>query len=303
MNLQNLLNYDPTLLDGVNVPAPLSKELTQSAIVMHCGLLTPLYSEADTMKTLITLWFNTHQWNLDHLLAIVQAEYSPIENTDKHDEWTRTIGTERTGSSQNTRLDTGTYSGSETGRTDTETSGTTGGTTSGNVQTVTDRDTTGSRSENGSTTGETDTTASSTTEHTVSAFNATTYQPDSKDTASSTGNEQSQGTSTLAVTESGTDDSTVTETSSGTTSSTSSGTGSEERTNATSGQHNDTITDTGSSAGTEDTTETYTQHQHGNIGMTTNQQMITEEITLVKMFNIYDQIAAMLETDLFLGVY
>lgn len=295
MNLQNLLNYDRTLLDGVNVPAPLSKELTQSAIVMRCGLLTPLYSEADTMKTLITLWFNTHQWNLEHLLAIVEAEYSPIENTDRYDNWTRTIDTDRTGSNQNTRVDTGTYSGSETGRMDTESSGN----TSGSVKTVTDKDTTGNRSETGGTTGETDTTASSTTDHTVSAFNANTYQPDSKDEASSTGHEETQGTSTLTVTESGTDDSTVTETSSGT----SSGTGSETRTNATSGQHNDSITDTGNAAGTEDTTETYTQHLHGNIGVTTNQNMITEEITLIKMFNIYDQIAAMLETDLFLGVY
>lgn len=295
MNLQNQMNYLPSLLDVVSVPEPLSKELTQSAIMIRCGLLTPVYSEPETMKAALDFWFRSHQWNIEHLLKIVQAEYSPIENTDRYDDWTRKIDTDKTGSNQNTRVDTGTYSDSTTGRKDTETSGT----TSGSKKTVTDRDTTGSRSETGSTTGKTDTTASSTTEHTVSAFNSSTYQPDSKDTASSTGHEETQGTSTLTVTESGTDDSTVTETDSGT----SSGTGSEESTQAGSGQHNNSVSDTGNTADTEDTTETYTQHLHGNIGVTTNQQMITEEYELMKVFNIYDQIAAMIESEFFLGVY
>lgn len=295
MNLQNQLNYLPSLLDVVSVPAPLSKELTQSAIMIRCGLLTPVYSEPETMKAALDFWFRSHQWNIEHLLAIVQAEYSPIENTDRYDDWTRKIDTDKTGSSQNARVDTGTYSDSTTGRTDTETSGT----TSGSKETVTDRDTTLNRTENGSTSGETDTTAGSTTEHTVSAYNTSTYQADSKDTASSTGHEESTGTSNMTIAETGTDDSTVTETDSGT----SSGTGSEERTQAGSGQHNNSVTDTGSTAGTEDTTETYTQHLHGNIGVTTNQQMITEEYELMKVFNIYDQIAAMIESEFFLGVY
>lgn len=295
MNLQNQLNYLPSLLDVVSVPAPLSKELTQSAIMIRCGLLTPVYSEPETMKAAFDFWFRSHQWNIEHLLKIVQAEYSPIENTDRYDDWTRKIDTDKTGSIRNARVDNGTYSDSTTGRKDTETSGT----TSGSKKTVTDRDTSLNRTENGSTKGETDTTASSTTEHTVSAFNTSTYQADSKDTASSTGHEESAGTSNMTIAETGTDDSTVTETESGSTS----GTGSEESTQAGSGQHNNSVTDTGSTAGTEDTTETYTQHLHGNIGVTTNQQMITEEYELMRVFNVYDQIAAMIESEFFLGVY
>lgn len=295
MNLQNQLNYLPSLLDVVSVPEPLSKELTQSAIMIRCGLLTPVYSEPETMKAALDFWFRSHQWNIEHLLKIVQAEYSPIENTDRYDDWTRKIDTDKTGSNQNTRVDTGTYSDSTTGRKDTETSGK----TSGSRTEVTDGEGTENTGTTANTTGKTDTTASSETDHTVSAYNVNTYQPDSKDTASSTGSEQTQTATTGSEAKTTTDDITVTVTDSGNTS----GTGSEESTQAGSGQHNNSVTDTGNTAGTEDTTETYTQHLHGNVGVTTNQQMITEEYELMRVFNVYDQIAAMIESEFFLGVY
>lgn len=48
---------------------------------------------------------------------------------------------------------------------------------------------------------------------------------------------------------------------------------------------------------------TYTEHTHGNIGVTTNQQMIQEELKLLEAFDIYDWISAKLEKELFLQIY
>lgn len=295
MNLQNQLNYLPSLLDVVSVPEPLSKELTQSAIMIRCGLLTPVYSEPETMKAALDFWFRSHQWNIEHLLAIVQAEYSPIENTDKYDDWTRTIDTDKRGTSESERSASGSDSDQTSGRKET----TTAGTSSGTRTEVTDGEGTENTGTTASTTGQTDTEASSETEHTVSAFNSSTYQPDSKDVASSTGHEETQTASTGSEAKTTTEDVTVTVTESGN----ESGTGTETDTGTRTGTHTDQVTDTGSTTGEEDTTETYTQHLHGNIGVTTNQQMITEEYELMKVFNIYDQIAAMVESEFFLGVY
>ena len=56
----------------------------------------------------------------------------------------------------------------------------------------------------------------------------------------------------------------------------------------------DTVTHTG--------TEGYSSHIHGNIGVTTSQQMITSELELRK-FDIYDDIAARFEREFLVQVY
>ena len=95
MNLQNQLDYLPTLLDGVVVPEGLDADLVRSQIMLDCGLLTPLYSEPATMKAAITHWFRAHAWNLEHLVALIETDYSPLENYDRREEWTETLKSER----------------------------------------------------------------------------------------------------------------------------------------------------------------------------------------------------------------
>lgn len=50
-------------------------------------------------------------------------------------------------------------------------------------------------------------------------------------------------------------------------------------------------------------TNTDNNHIHGNIGVTTAQDMARQEIALVKSFNLYDQVVSLIENDLFLSVY
>lgn len=49
--------------------------------------------------------------------------------------------------------------------------------------------------------------------------------------------------------------------------------------------------------------ETHTNHMQGNIGVTTSQQMMNEEIALMKSFNLYDTVASMFEDDMMVLVY
>ena len=49
--------------------------------------------------------------------------------------------------------------------------------------------------------------------------------------------------------------------------------------------------------------ENHTNHMEGNIGITTTQQMMQEEIALMKSFNLYDTVASMFEDDMMVLVY
>lgn len=235
-NFQALIDYDSSVLDGVSlVPDGIDIDTLKGEIMLQCGLLQPLYSEPATMKAAIYQWFSARAWTFQHLINIINAEYSPIENTDRYDSSTRKI--ERALD----RID--------------DTTGTNSETQTKNLQNT--RETDSQVDTSGTTTGQ------------VSAFNSSDWSNSTKD--SSTG----QTTGNESVTESNT------------------GTDSKTGNN---NQRNVADED-------EDTTETYTQHLHGNIGVTTNQEMIDQELALLAKFNIYSWIAMNLRDSLFLEVY
>ena len=163
----------------------------------------------------------------------------------------------------------------------------------------------------------------STTEHQVSAYDASTYQPDSKDLmtgddttingssattsrGSKTGNDTTTDQSVIAET-SGTSDSKSTEDSRNTAecSITAENAGTEET-------HNETDTDArmlredGSRSQTdEDHENTAAMHSgriHGNIGVTTSQQMLQAELDVAK-FNLYEEASNLFLTELCIYTY
>lgn len=211
MTLQNQLDFLPSLLDGVVVPDGIDTDILKSNIMLEAGLRIPLYSEPETMKEAISVWFLSRAWTFEHLLAIIESEYSPIENYDRNESYTRTYDDETD------RTETG--SGSDT----TERS------TDGNLVETDD----------------------------VSAFDATGYQPSTQRTTD--------------------DDRTITDELS----------------------YGKTLTINDDYKRKEG----YTGRTHGNIGVTTNQQMIEQEIALLGSFNLYQWIAKQFAADLTLGVW
>jgi len=78
------------MLDGVTLPSDdLEAELLKSVIVERCGLLEPLYSEPETMKQVISIWFRSHQWNIAHVIELIKTAYKPLENYDRHEDLER----------------------------------------------------------------------------------------------------------------------------------------------------------------------------------------------------------------------
>lgn len=211
MNLQNQIDYMPSLLDGVIVPEGLDADIVKSNIMLECGLRTPLYSEPETMKNAISVWFASRSWTFEHLLMIVNSSYDPIANYDRHESYERSY--------DDTTDRTETLSGSDS-----------------NARTVV-----------GDLIEKTD----------VSAFNDGAYQPSNRVTTD--------------------DDRAVTD-------------------ELTYGKKN-TIGDEYKRL------EKYSGTTKGNIGVTTTQQMLQQEIDLLDRFNIYQWIAKQFAADLTLGVW
>lgn len=249
---QSLIDYDNSILDGAElVPAGIDPDIVKSEIMLQCGLLQPLYPEPETMKNAITQWFAARHWTFEHLLNIIKAEYSPIENTDRYDEQTRDIvraldrteDESRTGNENRSRSEDRNHSENRERSQD----------TSSDVHTE------------GETIGD------------VSAFNSDSWSNSDRNT--STGD--TRGNENM--------------------------TGSEEMTGSDSLSGSDRLDRADQRKNTadedENTKEVFKQHMHGNIGVTTNQDMIEQELALLAHFNIYSWIAMNIRESLFLEVY
>lgn len=232
MNLQNLVDYCEEfqledIFSGVVVPEPLDPEDVKSAIMIRCGLLAPVYAEPSTFRQMCTYWFKSHKWNIEHLVNIILADYSPIENFDRYED----ITVDRTGKEAHSGSDNNTSSGSDSvsyGKSDTMQHG-------HNI------------------------------ENQVSAYNSSDYSNSEKELHSGSDVNTSSGSDTTNYGKINTN------------------------------TYGEIIDNTG-----KDVTKS---HLHGNIGVTTNQQMIEQELELLKSFNIYEWIASRFEDDLFLTVY
>ena len=286
------------------------KDALIANIVMTGGRFEPVYANPDYFRFMSGLWWKKWTRTFEKWFDAFDIEYNPLENYDRHELWHEdTADGESTnvGYGSTTTLDhDGTHTVSGTEKTivaDTSTSTKSGRNTetndvdsesqdSGTTKTVTDQEQTmrapGSSGSNGGT-----------TEHQVSAYDSSSYSPQSKDITSTNKSEDMTNNVTESVThgkkvvstENSTKEGEWTESGSGTDDSTMTKTSSESGT--------DTSDDHTGIEGTSATDRSYNSdhnHEgrtHGNIGVTTSQQMLQSELD-VQAWNVYQHI-----TDIF----
>ena len=100
MNFQNQIDYGQyfgiDVLAGVPEIDTLNTDTLKSHIMFRCGLLTPIYSEPETMKEAISHWFSYMRYDIDKMIALHVTEYLPLENFRRNE--TETITTSGSGS-------------------------------------------------------------------------------------------------------------------------------------------------------------------------------------------------------------
>ena len=151
MNLQNLVDYCeefglPDPFSGASVPTPLNIDTCISAIMVRCGLLTPVYGEPEVFTNIVTQWFTQKQWTFEHLIKVIESDYEPTENVFE-------IRNEKT-KYGHTNTKTGGFKDTNAGKDSVKDSG---------------------KDQRDITNAGTDTTT-----NTISAFNSSTYQPDNQ---------------------------------------------------------------------------------------------------------------------------
>lgn len=85
--LATIYNFDPSIFDGVVFPSNISVQDFIDSLLMQCGEMPVLYSSPPLLKSLISVWSHISQYSWTHLAATLTAEYNPIENYDRREEW------------------------------------------------------------------------------------------------------------------------------------------------------------------------------------------------------------------------
>lgn len=81
-------NYDNTVFDDMQLPEGVDRDTVINKIMIDNAELSLVYPEPSTLKMLIANWsrVNLNAWT--RIAAALDAEYSPIENYDRYEEWT-----------------------------------------------------------------------------------------------------------------------------------------------------------------------------------------------------------------------
>ena len=85
--LATMYNFEPSLFEGVEFPSNISVQDFVDSLLMQCGEMPVLYSSPPLLKSLIRVWSNVSQYTWKRLAGTLTAEYNPIENYDRMEEW------------------------------------------------------------------------------------------------------------------------------------------------------------------------------------------------------------------------
>lgn len=287
--LWGLYQYRPDLFDDCPVPPQCEKEILIDVLMEKSGMLFPSHQQPDYFKKNITNWFTRRQNAFERMFRALEEEYSPIENYDRQEEWTDSPDLTKTltGGHKNENEKNGGYT-EELRK-------------SGNVKDILNKMGAETQDESwlGGHKNTYDSDEMSSNENKVSAYNGSSYQPESMQT----GDRNASGTdtftyngeqkNTITAFDDRTDERTTIYNDYSETRETSHPNGPEKSI--------DTFTYQNETEKQQGTT-THTGRVHGNIGVTTAQKMIEEELSL-RRYDIYNVIAELFETEFLSQIY
>lgn len=92
LTLIGLYNFDPTLFDSLELPAEYDKQTFVDSLLLEHGEKCILYSNPDFMKYSIGAWGRKWALELERIAQALKAEYDPIYNYDRYEEYTDNEG-------------------------------------------------------------------------------------------------------------------------------------------------------------------------------------------------------------------
>lgn len=87
LSIKGLYDYDHSLFNGMSWPTGVTESDVLPEMMLELAELELLYPAAETMKNAITAWSKSRVSAWNRIAAALNAEYSPIENYDRYEEW------------------------------------------------------------------------------------------------------------------------------------------------------------------------------------------------------------------------
>ena len=92
LTLIGIYDYDPTLFDGLSLPEGYDKQTFIDSLLLEHGEKSVLYSNPEFMKFSIGAWGRKWFMELERIYGALSAEYDPIYNYDRYEEYTDNEG-------------------------------------------------------------------------------------------------------------------------------------------------------------------------------------------------------------------
>lgn len=92
-------NANDDLFSGLTLPEGLAKNTLTNNILLQGGEFEVLYSDPFFLQNAISIWADREQATFKRWVDALAIEYAPLENYDRHENWTDTLdsdGTSRT---------------------------------------------------------------------------------------------------------------------------------------------------------------------------------------------------------------
>ena len=303
IGMQNYLNdNEHSLFDNLVFPDGINKEDVCDNILLDGGEFEPIYGDPYFMRDAISLWGRKHYRTFQKWIEALNIDYAPLENYDRIEDWT---DTENGGVSSSGRTDSGntrTFNNQDKRTLDTQNKRTLDTEDKETLDTQNKRTLDTEDKETLDTQNKRTLDTNTTTENTVSAFDSSSYQPSDKSDSDNTGTDTMDNTGTDTIDHTGTDtmDNTGTDTVEHT------GTDTMDNTGTDTVDYSGTIKDEyGEGRSNQETRNNKSVHGgriHGNIGVTTSQQMLQAELDIAK-WNITQQITDLFITEFCIMLY
>ena len=287
-NYMQSVNDD--LFSKLSTPTGIDKTILVNNILLKGGEFEVLYAEPYFMQNMIGVWSDKWQHTMERWINALSIDYNPLENYDRMEDWTDDSSKVALATQDETMTNNSNVVGMQSlNNSNEENKSNIHSDASTNNEEV-------NRNENAIAEDYSASSGSGVTENERSSFDASTYQKHDKSTSTTNGENVSSGLTSAD----GKTETSGANTTNGISNDNTESTGSQNAINQNIAS-GDEAKNTKSNA-IDNSSSVHQGRTHGNIGVTTSQQMLQAELDIAK-WNLYDEIADLFLSELVIYLY
>lgn len=90
LTLFGMYQYDNEILDQITMPDGFDLNTFKALLIEECGMLYPFHQSVPYFKANVKYFFSRNKYRWERLYQAFTMDYNPIENYDRHEDWTDT---------------------------------------------------------------------------------------------------------------------------------------------------------------------------------------------------------------------